>query len=46
MRGATSAKALSVYDLQAKEFTGYWADQKSLEEALAAASKSMTELLK
>ena len=24
MRGATSANALSVYELQAKEFTGYW----------------------
>jgi multiple sugar transport system substrate-binding protein len=46
MRGATSAKALSVYEAQAKEFTAYWADQKSLDEALAAASKSMTELLK
>ncbi|MFK0334705.1 extracellular solute-binding protein [Rhizobium sp. NPDC090275] len=46
MRGATSAKALSVYEAQAKEFTAYWADQKTLDDALAAATKSMTDLLK
>ncbi|MBU1314820.1 MAG: extracellular solute-binding protein [Alphaproteobacteria bacterium] len=46
MNGATSAKALSVYEAQAKEFTAYWAGQKSLDEALSAASESMTELLK
>ncbi len=46
MRGATSAKALSVYEAQAKEFTAYWAGQKSLDAALSAATQSMTELLK
>ncbi|MDX0539265.1 extracellular solute-binding protein [Sinorhizobium medicae] len=46
MNGATSAKALSVYEAQAKEFTAYWAGQKSLDEALSAANRSMTDLLK
>ncbi|ATN37300.1 ABC transporter substrate-binding protein (plasmid) [Rhizobium sp. ACO-34A] len=46
MNGATSANALSVYEAQAKEFTAYWAGQKSLDEALSAAAQSMTELLK
>ncbi|RVG74072.1 extracellular solute-binding protein [Sinorhizobium meliloti] len=46
MNGATSANALSVYEVQAKEFTAYWAGQKSLDEALSAASRSMTDLLK
>ncbi len=46
MNGATSANALSVYEAQAKEFTAYWAGQKNLDEALSAASRSMTDLLK
>ncbi|MBZ5762381.1 extracellular solute-binding protein [Rhizobium sp. VS19-DR104.2] len=46
MRGATSAKALSVYEAQAKEFTAYWAGQKTLDAALSATTQSMTELLK
>ena len=46
MRGATSAKALSVYEAQAKEFTAYWAGQKSLDAALSATTQSMTDLLK
>jgi multiple sugar transport system substrate-binding protein len=46
MRGATSAKALSVYEAQAKEFTAYWAGQKSLDDALSAVGQSMTDLLK
>lgn len=46
MNGATSAGALSVYEAQAKEFTAYWAGQKSLDEALAAATRTMTDLLK
>ena len=46
MNGATSAKALSVYELQAEQFTGYWAGQKSLDEALAATAEGMGELLK
>lgn len=46
MRGGTSAKALSVYELQAKEFTGYWAGQQSLDETLANTTAGMQDLLK
>lgn len=46
MRGGTSAKALSVYELQAKEFTGYWAGQQSLDEALSNTESGMQDLLK
>ncbi|WEX90820.1 extracellular solute-binding protein [Sinorhizobium garamanticum] len=46
MNGATSANALSVYELQAKEFTGYWAGQQSLEDALARTKTGMQDLLK
>lgn len=46
MTGGTSAKALSVYELQAKEFTGYWSGQQSLDDALANTEKGMGELLK
>ena len=45
MNGGTSANALSIYELQASEFTAYWADQKSLDDALAATSAGMSELL-
>ena len=46
MTGATSAGALSTYELQAENFTGYWAGQKSLDEALAATAEGMADLLK
>jgi len=46
MTGGTSASALSVYELQAKEFTGYWAGEQSLDEALANTAAGMAELLK
>lgn len=46
MNGGTSAKALSVYELQAKEFTGFLSGGKSLDDALAATAKGMAELLK
>jgi multiple sugar transport system substrate-binding protein len=46
MNGGTSEKALSVYELQAKEFTGYWAGNQSLDDALKNASAGMAELLK
>ena len=45
MRGATGANALSVYERQATEFTGYWAGTQTLDEALANAAAGMTELL-
>jgi multiple sugar transport system substrate-binding protein len=46
MTGATSAGALPVYELQAQHFTGYWAGQESLDEALSATADGMAELLK
>ena len=46
MNGGTSAKALAVYELQAKEFTGYWSGQTSLDAALANTAKGMADLLK
>lgn len=46
MNGGTSANALSVYEEQAKEFTGYWADTQDLDTALANTAAAMTELLK
>jgi multiple sugar transport system substrate-binding protein len=46
MNGGTSAKALSVYELQAKEFTGYWSGQQSLDDALAHTKAGMQDLLK
>ena len=46
MNGGTSAKALSVYELQAKEFTGYWSGQQSLDDALKNTETGMAELLK
>jgi multiple sugar transport system substrate-binding protein len=45
MRGGTSANALAVYQLQAAEFTGYWAGNEDLDQALADTTKGMTELL-
>ena len=46
MNGATSANALSIYDLQAKEFTGYWSGKEDLDTALANVKKGMQEQLK
>ena len=46
MNGATSAKALGVYELQAKEFTGYWAGTQGLDKALENTSMGMAKLLK
>lgn len=46
MNGGTSANALSIYELQAKEFTGYWSGQQTLDQALANTNAGMEELLK
>ncbi|CAN7603539.1 extracellular solute-binding protein [Rhizobium sp. LjRoot258] len=46
MNGATSASALSVYELQAKEFTGFWSGQQGLDDALAHVKTGMQDLLK
>lgn len=45
MRGATSANALSVYELQAQEFTGFWAGTQDLDTALSNAAAGMAGLL-
>lgn len=45
MTGGTSANALSVYELQAQHFTGYWTGQETLDEALGAVEEGMAELL-
>lgn len=45
MTGGTAAKALQVYELQAKEFTAYWSGEKTLDEALAATKSGMATLL-
>ena len=45
MRGATGANALTVYERQAAEFTGYWAGTQSLDQALANTTKGMTGFL-
>lgn len=45
MNGGTSARALAVYELQAKEFTGYWAGTQTLDEALTNTAAGMGELL-
>lgn len=46
MTGGTSANALSVYEEQAREFTGYWAGTQDLDTALNNATEAMSELLK
>jgi multiple sugar transport system substrate-binding protein len=46
MNGGTSASALSVYELQAKEFTGYWSGQEDLDTALKNTAAGMEKLLK
>ncbi|MCR4267665.1 extracellular solute-binding protein [Nitratireductor sp. ZSWI3] len=46
MNGGASANALAVYELQAKEFTGYWSGQQDLDTALANVERGMAELLK
>ena len=46
MHGGAAAKALQVYELQAKEFTAYWSGAKSLDDALNETEKGMGDLLK
>ena len=46
MNGGTSENALSVYEAQAKEFTGYWAGTQDLDTAMKNITASMTDLLK
>lgn len=46
MNGGTSARALQIYELQAKEFTGFWAGTQSEDQALKNVAAGMAELLK
>jgi multiple sugar transport system substrate-binding protein len=46
MNGGTSAKALQIYELQAKEFTGYWAGAQPLDTTLQHVSAGMADLLR
>jgi multiple sugar transport system substrate-binding protein len=46
MDGATSANALTIYELQAREFTAYWSGQQDLDTTLANTKAGMEELLK
>jgi multiple sugar transport system substrate-binding protein len=46
MNSGTSANALSIYELQAKEFTGYWSGQETLEQALSNTKDGMAKFLK
>jgi len=46
MNGGTSANAFAVYELQAKEFTGYWSGQQTLDQALSNTKAAMERLLK
>lgn len=45
MNGATSENALSVYEAQAQEFTGFWAGTQDLDEAMSNISATMSDLL-
>lgn len=46
MNGGTSAAALPIYQLQAKEFTGYWSGELKLDTALSRVQAGMEKLLK
>lgn len=46
MNGGTSESALSVYEAQAKEFTGYWAGTQDLDTAMQNITATMSDLLK
>lgn len=45
MTGATSENALSVYEAQAREFTGFWAGTQDLDTTMANITEAMIELL-
>lgn len=46
MNGATSENALSVYEAQAEEFTGFWAGTQDLDEAMTNITATMSDLLR
>ena len=43
VNGGTAASAVPIYEILAEEFSGVWAGQQSIDEALASASERMTE---
>jgi multiple sugar transport system substrate-binding protein len=45
MPGGTTAHALQIYDLQAREFTGFWGGTESLDTALSKTAAGMKSLL-
>jgi len=45
MPGGTTAHALQIYDLEAREFTGYWAGTESEDTALSKVASGMKDLL-
>ena len=46
MTGGLRPRRSPVYELQAKEFTGYWAGEETLDQALANTAQGMADLLK
>ena len=44
--GGTTAQAVPIYEVLAQNFSGYWAGQLTLDEALQNADKGMTEKLR
>jgi len=44
MNGGAGEHALRIYEIQAENFTGYWAGDMSEDEALANVESEMTEL--
>jgi multiple sugar transport system substrate-binding protein len=44
--GGTSAQAVPIYEVLAQNFSGYWAGQLGLDQALQNAQKGMEDKLK
>ncbi|MGI9500315.1 MAG: extracellular solute-binding protein, partial [Geminicoccaceae bacterium] len=44
MNGGAGEHALRIYEIMAEHFTGYWAGQKSIDEALGQVETEMTEI--
>jgi multiple sugar transport system substrate-binding protein len=44
--GGTSAQAVPIYEVLAQNFSGYWAGQLMLDQALQNAEKGMEEKLR
>ena len=44
MNGGAGEHALRIYEIMAENFTGYWAGEKSIDDALGQVEKEMTEI--